>query len=106
MLLFWGMKVFRLLIPAILFLLAACDTPKVGFRYTGQKSITVGKNDFTVFYNDKQAQALRHNRIKLRETAQVQADAVMATEAVTGCKIRLGSIKGDPGLVEMRLKCG
>ena len=95
----------KTLIAAVLFALAACDTPKVGFRYTGKKPVTVGKNHFTVFYNDKQAQALRHNRIKLRETAQVQEDAVTATETVTGCKVRLGSIKGDPGLVEMRLKC-
>lgn len=86
-------------------LLAGCDTPKVGFRYTAQKSISVGKNNFTVFYNKIHAQALRHNRIKLRDTAQVQADAVVATQTVTGCKVRLGSIKGDPGLVEMALSC-
>ena len=95
----------KTLIAVMLFALAACDTPKIGFRYTGNKPVTVGKNHFTVFYNDKQAQALRHNRIKLGETAQVQEDAVTATESVTGCKVRLGSIKGDPGLVEMRLKC-
>jgi hypothetical protein len=86
-------------------LLAGCNTPKVGFHYTAQKTVTVGKNNFTVFYNKTHAQALRHNRIKLRETAQVQADAVIATQTVTGCKVRPGSIKGDPGLVEMTLNC-
>ncbi len=95
----------RWLIGAGLIALAGCNTPKVGFRYTAQKSITVGKNSFTVFYNKTYAQALRHNRIKLRETAQVQADAVAATQTVTGCKVRPGSIKGDPGLVEMVLSC-
>jgi len=96
---------FRGLIIAGAVLLTGCNTPKVGFRFTAQKSITVGKNSFTVFYNKTHAQALRHNRIKLRQTAQVQADAVAATQSATGCKVRPGSIKGDPGLVEMALNC-
>ncbi len=96
---------FRALLMAGMVLLVGCNTPKVGFRYTAQKSITVGKNSFTVFYNKTAAQALRHNRIKLWETAQVQKDAVAATQTVTGCKVRPGSIKGDPGLVQMRLNC-
>lgn len=99
------MKVFAIFVSIAVFFLVGCDTPKVGFRYTHKAAIAVGRNHFTVFYNDKQAQALRHNRIKLRERAQVQDDAVTATQTVTGCKVRLGSIKGDPGLVEMRLSC-
>ncbi len=96
---------FRQLIIAAAVLLAGCNTPKVGFRYTAQNTITVGNNNFTVFYNKTRAQALRHNRIKLRDAAQVQADAVGAVQTVTGCKVRPGSIKGDPGLMEMALSC-
>jgi len=96
---------FRILMLAGVLLLTGCDTPKIGFRYTAQNDIRIGNNSFTVFYNKSHAQALRHNRIKLRDTAQVQADAVTATEAVTGCKVRPASIRGDPGLVETALKC-
>ncbi len=96
----------KLFCVTFVIMLAACNTPKVGFRYTDQSDSKVGLNHFTVFYNATDAQALRHNRIRLRDTDQVVADAVVAIESVTGCVVKPRSIRGDPALVIVRLKCG
>ncbi|MCP5087964.1 MAG: hypothetical protein GY952_14315, partial [Rhodobacteraceae bacterium] len=86
-------------------LLASCNTPKVGFRYSGQQTQTIGKNTFIVYFNKTKAQAVRTNRIRLKDGAQVVSDAREAIEFVTGCTIRPHSFSGDPGLISVRIKC-
>lgn len=99
------MKACRVLLVALLFALSGCNTPQAGFRYDLQKNITVGQNSFVVYANQTQAQVVRLNRIRLRDTGQVALDATVAIEETTGCVVRRGSIKGDPALIKARLKC-
>ncbi len=85
--------------------LAACDTPKVGFRYTDVKELSVAGRDFKVFYNDKKAQSVRLNNVRLRQRQEGADAALVAIEQVTGCKIRNVDKKTDAVLVIASLRC-
>jgi len=100
-----GFSVFRLWSFALLLGVAACNTPTVGFIYTDRVLISVGGHDFIVYFTKTHAQAVRTNRIKLRQTGAVAVAAKTAIETASGCRVRRNSMRGDPGLITVRLNC-
>lgn len=85
--------------------LMACDTPKVGFKYTDVQKLSVGGHDFKVFYNDKKAQSIRLNNVKLRQRQNGADAALIAIEQASGCKIRNVDKRTDAVLVIASLRC-
>ncbi len=85
--------------------LTACDTPKVGFKYSDVKELSVAGHDFKVFYNDKKAQSVRLNNVKLRQRQDGADAALIAIEQASGCKIRNVDKRTDAVLVIASLRC-
>ncbi len=84
---------------------AACDTPKVGFKYSGVKELSVNGHDFKVFYSDKKAQSVRLNNVRLRQRQDGADAALVAIERATGCAIRHVDKRTDAVLVIVSLRC-
>ena len=92
-------------ILAGLFLLGGCDTPKVGFKYTDVKTLSVAGHGFKVFFNDTHAQSVRLNNVRLK-SLRAGADAgLIAIERATGCEIKRVHKKSDQILIIARIKC-
>lgn len=85
--------------------LVACDTPKVGFKYTAVKEVSVNGHDFKVFYNTKKAQSVRLNNVGLRQRQAGVDAALTAIERATGCPIRRVDKRTDAVLVIASLRC-
>ena len=85
--------------------LMACDTPKVGFKYTDVTELSVAGHDFKVFHNDKKAQSVRLNNVRLRQRQEGADAALVAIETATGCNIRNVNKRSDAVLVIATLKC-
>ncbi len=96
----------RVLWIGALLALVACNTPTVGFRYTDRVEISVPPHDFIVYFTVTHAQAVRTNRVKLRNLKTVAGAAKTAIETASGCAIRRNSMRGDPALITVRLNCG
>lgn len=86
-------------------LLAGCDTPKVGFKHTGVKELSVRVHKFKVYYNDTDAQSIRLNNVKLRQRQDGADASLQAIELATGCKIKRVDKTSDAVLTIARIKC-
>jgi hypothetical protein len=97
---------YRILSTVLLaLLLAACDTPKVGFKYTGVKELSVAGHEFKVYFSDTQAQSIRLNNVGLRQRQSGANMAVDAIELASGCTVKRIDRKSDAVLVIARIKC-
>lgn len=97
---------FRILsIAFVVLFITACDTPKVGFKYSGVKELSVGGLDFKVYFSDTQAQSIRLNNVGLRQRQGGADAAVDAIELASGCTVKRIDRKSDAVLVIARIKC-
>lgn len=98
------MKHFFILFGSIA-VLAGCDTPKFGFKYDAVKELSVDGNDYKVYYNETQAQAVRTNNVGIRSRQAAADGGVQAIILATDCQIKRVDPKSDAVLIIARIKC-
>ncbi|MDR6264318.1 hypothetical protein [Roseobacter sp. N2S] len=96
-------KPFKFVLVVLAF--AGCDTPTVGFSYEKTQKLRVGENEFLVYYNDEQAQAVRLNNQTFGGLKGALDDGATAIETVTGCRIKSLHPKSDTVLTRASLRC-
>ncbi|MEX5730067.1 hypothetical protein Ga0609869_003420 [Rhodovulum iodosum] len=82
--------------------LGACDSPGPGFAHIPARPVTVDGSSFAVRQRGEDVQAIRLNR---ERRAGVMTRGVQAMERTTGCRVRAGTLKGDPALMTARVLC-
>jgi hypothetical protein len=85
------------------FLLAACDSPSLSMAGANSEQVQVGGMTFGVHYRGTEAEVLRLNRDWRPSFAEVSANARIAVQQVTGCRVR--DITGDPAILKATLDC-
>ncbi len=93
------------LVSALAFGLAACDSPSPAFSGQVARQVTVAGSTFSVRATSHAAEAVRINRELRARRAVIVAKGGVAIEQVTGCGIRKGSLDGDTNYVRARLNC-
>jgi len=94
-------------IPACLLLIAAlpaCDTPGPAFRDVVPVRMHLGGSSFDIRVTDRQAEAIRLDPRWAPRLGAVGAPAVLAIEAVSGC--RVARLRGDQARMVAALDCG
>ena len=86
-----------------LLLLAACDSPSLSMAGANRAQVDVGGMTFGVHYRGTTAEVLRLNRQWRPSYAEVSANARIAVQQVTGC--RVAEITGDPSILKATLDC-
>lgn len=86
-------------------LLAACDSPSPAVSRWNRTTITTGGMSFGVHWNDSRAEAYRVSKHLYPHLSQVMANAVVAIEQASGCRVRQGTVDGDAAIVTAGLTC-
>ncbi len=84
-------------------LLTACDSPSLSMAGANSAQVEVGGMTFGVHYRGSRAEVLRLNRQWRPSYAEVSANARIAVQQVTGC--RVAQITGDPAIMKATLDC-
>lgn len=84
--------------------LAACNTPGPGFRGHDPVRVRVQGSIFDVRVAANRAEAIRRNPEWTLRRETVAPRAVVAIEAVSGC--RVAHLGGDQAVIRARLECG
>jgi len=92
----------RILLLAPL-LLTACDSPSLSMAGANSEQVQVGGMTFGVHYRGTTAEVLRLDRDWRPSYAEVSANARIAVQQVTGC--RVAEITGDPAILKATLDC-
>lgn len=95
----------RVLLAALM--LAACDSAGPAVWGGAVAEVTVGPSRFRVYTSPDRALAEIH-RISVEAPAslrQLPGRAARAAELATGCRIRPGTLTGDPALMQAELDC-
>jgi len=93
---------FRLVLVALS--LAACDTGTIGFMGVTPRRVTVGEMVYDVRVRGLMAEALRQNLMVFPRDEEIALTAAAAMRRATGCEVL--ELRGDPSVVQGRLKCG
>ena len=88
-----------------LMVLAACNTPPLGFAGTTPQSVTIGQSTFDVRIKGDRAHALRTNREFAPNISFVAKRASAAIMQVSGCNIVPATMVGDPIFITADLDC-
>ena len=86
-------------------LLAACDSPSVGFMGAPAAVIVIDGSRFAVHWRDDRVEVYRTSFEVLPDMAEILARAELAIIRATGCQIRKGSLADDVALITARLDC-
>ena len=97
------MRVIILLL--VLSSLSACVIPHPADGFDRDATARANGHEFTVNWNDREAQATRTSVTWNPPFSEVALGAIAATQAVTGCRVRPASLTGDVTLVRMTLDC-
>ena len=93
------------LLPLIpLLALAACDTASPDFNGVAPVRIKAGASVFEIRVKGRRAEAVRLNPQPAMRLASVGVPAVLAIEAVSGC--RVDRLTGDQAMMRATLDCG
>ena len=95
----------RIVIPICL-LVAACGTATPGFMGAPVTRAEVGGMTFDIRLRADLAEAQRRNVQLGVKWADVAPRAGLAIEQVSGCKVKPGTITGDPAVIFAQLDCG
>lgn len=85
------------------FLVAACDSPSLSMAGANSAQVQVGGMTFGVHYKGTEAEVLRLDTRWRPSFAEVSANARIAVQQVTGC--RVADITGDPAMMKASLDC-
>ncbi|MCR8724825.1 hypothetical protein [Frigidibacter sp. ROC022] len=96
-------RLIRLLPLALL--LNACDSPSPAVARWDRATIRAGGMTFGVHWNGRRAEAYRTSKHLYPHLSEVMANAVVAIEQVSGCRVRPGSLGGDAAIVTAALVC-
>jgi len=94
----------RLPIVIPLLALAACDTASPEFAGVAPVRVTAGASVFDIRVDGRRAEAVRLNPQPAPRLASVGVPAVLAIEAVSGC--RVDRLTGDQAMMRATLDCG
>ena len=86
-------------------LLAACDSPSVGFMGTPAAVVVIDGSRFAVHRRADRVEVYRTSIEAFPSRAEVLRKAEMAILQATGCPVRAGSLEGDQALIKARLAC-
>ena len=89
----------------LLLMLAACGLPDPRDGLTETAVAEANGHSYRVNWNARVAQVTRTNPTLRPDFAGVALGAVRAAQAVTGCRVRPESLRGDVSLVEVTLDC-
>lgn len=92
----------RLFVPLI-FLLAGCDSPSLGFAGVPARRAEVDGMVFSVRLRDDRAEAIRLSSAWLPKKRDVLSRAATAITQVSGCEV--DSIDGDQSIIRADLDC-
>jgi len=87
-----------------LFALAACDTGTPAYMGLAAQRVEVAGMVYDVRVQGLMAEALRQNVMGPRSQEDLALSAAAAMRSVTGCDVL--QLRGDPSVMEGRLKCG
>jgi hypothetical protein len=91
-------------IPVLaLFLLAACNTPPLGFQGIPATTVIIDGSVFDIRVRDSRASAIRTNREWAPRLEFVEHKARIAIERVSGCKV--AQLVGDAASMLASLSC-
>lgn len=85
--------------------LAGCGMGGQGFMGAQPTSVSVGGMAFDVRLRDDMAEAQRRNFILRARFADIAPNAGLAIEQVSGCRVRPGTLRGDPSVITAALDC-
>lgn len=86
-------------------LLAACDSPSVGFMGTPAAVVVIDGSRFAVHRRADRVEVYRTSVEAFPRRANVLRKAKLAILKATGCPVRAGSLEGDQALIKARLAC-
>lgn len=92
-----------LILFALTFLLAACNTPGPHFRGLKPVRVTVEGSTFDVRVRGELAEAMRINREYAPRFSPVRERAAIAMAQVSGCRVK--EVRGDQALATGLLDC-
>lgn len=89
--------------------LAACDSPHPLSDFAGvpPTRVEIADSVYSVRVSGNKAQAIRRNvdfNAALHR-AEYVARSGLAMEKASGCRVRSGTLRGDPAMAEARLAC-
>ena len=87
-------------------LLAGCDSPSPRFSGAAQQSVTVGDSTFSVHRLGDEVEVYRTSVEWMPSLSATLTKAEQAIVQATGCKVRPGTLVGDPALMTAELDCG
>ena len=96
----------KIFVPlVILVILSACASPSV--QYVGVEGIPIDVNQsrFTVFKDGDDVQVIRTSREVLPNEQRIFANATIAIERTTGCKVKNNSLTGDQAVINAKVIC-
>jgi hypothetical protein len=85
--------------------LGGCDSQSMEFMAARSENVVIGGMNFGVHWTDKATEVYRTGMIARRQWDDVPANALLAIETVTGCKVKEGSMEGDAALMKAKLTC-
>jgi hypothetical protein len=95
----------RITLLAVLFALAACDSPSPTLGAAQPTRLHMDGYDITVWRADDRVEAIRHGFARRADKGRLRATLVRAMKQATGCALRDNSVEGDIGVLRAKLDC-
>ena len=92
-------------LAALVFGLAACDSPSPAFQGLPARQVTIDGSVFSIRASQTKAEAMRVNREWRARGSVIVANGAKAIEIATGCKVKKRTLKGDTNIVRAGLSC-
>lgn len=90
---------------SLVLILAACDSTSPAVARWNRDTLEVGGMRFGVHWSGESAEAYRTSKHLRPRLSEVMANARVAIEKASGCKVKDGSMGGDVAIVTAALDC-
>jgi len=94
------------LLPALLLLVTACDSPAPAMMGETPRYVTVNGIDFSVRVRCRRVEAIRATTMPNPSIGRVYPRALQAMEQASGCRVLEDSLRGDVAVMRADLDCG
>jgi len=90
---------------SLVLMLVACDSTTPAVAKWNRDTLEVGGMRFGVHWNSEAAEAYRTSKHLRPRLSEVMANARVAIEKASGCKVKDGSMGGDAAIVTAAIDC-
>ena len=67
--------------------------------------VTAGGRDYTLWYDEKRVEIVRHGWASPGEHQAIRAEMIVLIPQVTGCTLNTASLTGDSGEMRAAIRC-